>query len=58
MTDPACYPRFGYRPANRWKITAPFEVPDEVFMALELVEGGLIGVNGEITYAKEFFEKG
>ena len=53
---PGYYPRFGYRPASQWKITAPFEVPDEAFMALELVEGGLKGVSGEIEYAKEFFE--
>jgi len=55
---PGYYPRFGYLPASRWKITAPFEVPDEAFMVLELVEGGLDGVSGEIEYAKEFFEKG
>ena len=53
---PGYYPRFGYRPASQWKITAPFDVPDEAFMALELVEGGLKGVSGEIEYAKEFFE--
>ena len=50
------YPRFGYRPASQWKITAPFEVPNEAFMVMELVEGGLDGVSGEIEYAKEFFE--
>lgn len=53
---PGYYPRFGYLPASRWKITAPFEIPDEAFMVLELVEGGLDGVSGEIEYAKEFFE--
>jgi predicted N-acetyltransferase YhbS len=53
---PDYYPRFGYRPASLWKITAPFEVPDEAFMVLELVDGGLDGVSGEIEYPKEFFE--
>ena len=53
---PAYYPRFGYTPASTWNITAPFEVPDEAFMAMELVEGGLNGVSGEIEYAKEFFD--
>lgn len=53
---PAYYPRFGYKPASRWNITAPFEVPDEAFMALELLEGGLKDVSGEIEYVKEFFE--
>jgi predicted N-acetyltransferase YhbS len=52
---PAYYPRFGYSPASKWKITAPFEVPDKAFMVLELVEGGLTGVTGMIEYAPEFF---
>lgn len=54
---PSYYPRFGYRPASLWKITAPFEVSDEAFMAMELKVGGLDGVSGEIEYAKEFFDK-
>jgi predicted N-acetyltransferase YhbS len=53
---PAYYPRFGYKLASQWKITAPFEVPDEAFMVLELIEGGLKDVSGVIEYAKEFFE--
>ncbi|MBN2256941.1 MAG: N-acetyltransferase [Anaerolineaceae bacterium] len=53
---PSYYPKFGYQLASQWNITAPFEVPDEAFMALELVEGGLKGVSGEIEYAKEFFD--
>ena len=51
------YPRFGYQRAIRWNITAPFEVPDEAFMALELVPGALDHVSGMIAYAREFFEK-
>jgi predicted N-acetyltransferase YhbS len=53
---PRYYPRFGYRPASRWMIAAPFKVPDEAFMAFELADAGLEGVSGEIEYAKEFFE--
>ncbi len=30
------YPRFGFTPASRLHITAPFTVPDEAFMALRL----------------------
>jgi predicted N-acetyltransferase YhbS len=52
---PRYYPRFGYQRASQCKITAPFEVPDEAFMVLELVEGGLTGVSGMIEYAPEFF---
>ncbi|AHF15377.1 GNAT family N-acetyltransferase [Niabella soli] len=48
------YPRFGFTPASQWHITAPFDVPDEAFMAVELVENGLKHVSGMVVYAKEF----
>lgn len=50
------YSRFGYKPASRWGIKAPFEVPDENFMAVELIEDGLKDISGTVNYAKEFFE--
>lgn len=50
------YPKFGYKKASMYGIQAPFEVPDECFMAIELVENGLENVRGTIEYAKEFFE--
>jgi predicted N-acetyltransferase YhbS len=50
------YPRFGFRPASRWDIKAPFEVPDESFMALELETGSLAEVTGTVMYPQEFFE--
>lgn len=50
------YPRFGYKPASKWGIKASFEVPDESFMAIELIENGLKDVSGTVKYAKEFFE--
>jgi len=49
------YPRFGYTPAGKYNIQAPFEVPDDAFMVLELREGGLKGVSGMIEFAPEFF---
>ncbi|MEV7085133.1 N-acetyltransferase [Streptomyces sp. NPDC093085] len=33
------YPRFGFTPASRFGIRAPFEVPDEALMALDLGPG-------------------
>ncbi len=48
------YPRFGFSPAVNWKIKAPFEVPDEVFMAIELLPGGLKAVSGTVLYPIEF----
>lgn len=50
------YPRFGFRPASKWGIKAPFDVPDESFMALELEVGSLDGIMGTVVYGKEFFE--
>ena len=48
------YPRFGFVPAEKWKIKAPFDVPANVFMGIELVENGLAGISGTVQYAKEF----
>ncbi|GGE61601.1 GNAT family N-acetyltransferase [Priestia taiwanensis] len=50
------YPKFGFKKASLWKIKAPFEVPDEVFMALELNEHTLDAVQGVVHYSKAFFE--
>ena len=50
------YPRFGFLPASSWRIKAPFDVPDEVFMAIELVSDGLKDVSGVVEYPKEFEE--
>jgi predicted N-acetyltransferase YhbS len=52
----AYYPRFGFKPASTWGIKAPFDVPDESFMALELEDGILGDVSGTVVYCKEFFE--
>lgn len=50
------YPRFGFRPASEWGIKAPFDVPKESFLALELEDGSLERVTGTVAYSKEFFE--
>lgn len=51
------YPRFGYKKASDYNIKAPFEVPDENFMVVELIEDGLKDIEGTVEYAREFFEK-
>ena len=48
------YPKFGFVPANMWNIKAPFDVPAEVFMGLELVPDGLKNVQGTVVYPKAF----
>ena len=50
------YPRFGFSPASKWGIKAPFDVPNESFMALELEDGILERVTGTVVYSKDFFE--
>ena len=52
----AYYPRFGFEPAGKWGIRPPFEVPDAVFMALELVRDGLKDIQGTVEYPPEFNE--
>lgn len=47
------YTKFGYIPASKYGIKAPFEVPDENFMAIKLndTDTEVIGI---VKYAKEF----
>jgi predicted N-acetyltransferase YhbS len=56
LGHPAYYPKFGFKPASQWGIQAPFEVPDDVFMALELVDHALDGISGVVEYPRAFFE--
>ncbi|WP_080875760.1 GNAT family N-acetyltransferase [Oceanobacillus timonensis] len=50
------YPRFGFKPASLWGIEAPFDVPEEAFMALELEPGVLERTSGIVHYSKAFSE--
>ena len=50
------YPKFGFKKASIYGIKAPFEVPDEAYMILELTLNSLDGVNGVVEYSKAFFE--
>ncbi|MGH8607986.1 MAG: GNAT family N-acetyltransferase [Gammaproteobacteria bacterium] len=48
------YPRFGYSPSARFGIGCEYEVPEEVFMVLELLPGYLRGASGTIEYHAAF----
>jgi len=48
------YPRFGFTPASRFGLTCEYDVPDDVFMALELEAGSLRGTSGKIRYHAAF----
>ncbi|HUU46152.1 MAG TPA: N-acetyltransferase [Acidobacteriota bacterium] len=57
LGHPDYYPRFGFVPSkSRYGIDCEFEVPDDVFMALELVPGALEGIRGTMKYQPEFRE--
>ena len=53
---PEYYPRLGFVPANPLGILAPFEVPSEAFLVLELKPGALLGIRGVVKYPPEFDE--
>ncbi len=48
------YPKFGFEKAAHFGISAPFDVPAENFLALELYPGGLVDFSGEIRYPDAF----
>lgn len=56
LGHPAYYPKFGFKKSSLWQINAPFEVPEEALMALELQKGALDHVSGVIEYSSAFFE--
>lgn len=48
------YPKFGFEPAEKWKIRTHYEVPSDYFMGLALVPDGLEGVSGMVEYSPPF----
>ncbi|MFD9338361.1 GNAT family N-acetyltransferase [Streptomyces sp. NPDC060028] len=53
LGHPEYYPRFGFLPASRFGIRAPFEVPDEAMMALVLDDSVPVAA-GTVTYPAPF----
>jgi len=57
LGHPEYYPRFGYKPASTYGIKTQIPLPsDDVFMAIEITEGGLAGVSGMVIFPPEFGE--
>ena len=55
LGHPDYYPRFGFVPASRFGLRSEYDVPDDVFMALELTPGALHGRGpGTIRYHPAF----
>jgi putative acetyltransferase len=54
LGHPGYYPRFGFVPASRFGLTYEYAVPDDVFLAMELVPGALNEKPGTIRYHPAF----
>jgi len=54
LGHPEYYPRFGFSPASQFGIDSEYDVPDEVFMALELEPNALSGKTGRVKYHAAF----
>ncbi len=48
------YPRFGFRPSTQWGIKSEYDVPEDVFMLLELSANYLQPFEGIIRYNAAF----
>jgi putative acetyltransferase len=54
LGHPGYYPRFGFVPSARYGIVSEYEVPEDVFMVLELEPGYLRQAEGIIQYHPAF----
>lgn len=54
LGHPHYYSRFGFQTASQFGVQAPFTVPDEAFMVLELQPGALRNITGMVRYPAYF----
>lgn len=54
LGHPGYYPRFGFQPAKCVGIACEYEVPEDVFMVMELQPGYLHGASGIIKFHTAF----
>jgi predicted N-acetyltransferase YhbS len=57
MGHPKYYESFGFKLASNWKIGIDNNFNSKYLFALELVEGGLDGVNGIVEYCPPFYNE-
>ena len=48
------YPRFGFEKASHFGVRCEYDVPDEYFMLVELIEGAGDRISGMVRYQPEF----
>jgi predicted N-acetyltransferase YhbS len=58
LVHPGCHPRFGFVASARISFRSEYDVPDEVFMALELVQNCPKGASGKARYHEVFAAAG
>jgi len=54
LGHPEYYPRFSFSPSSRFGIDSEYEVPEDVFMAIELVPDALNGKTGTAKFHYAF----
>jgi len=54
LGHPDYYPRFGFLPSSQFGIDSEYDVPEEVFMAMELRPEALTGKTGRVRYHPAF----
>ena len=54
LGHPQYYPRFGFVPSSEFGIVSEYDVPQEVFMVLEVEPGALQNKPGRVHYHREF----
>jgi len=54
LGHPNYYPRFGFLPSSKYGIASEYDVPEEVFLVIELQEGALYDKPGRVHYHREF----
>ncbi len=57
LGHPHFYTRFGFRPASQFGLTSIYDVPDDVFMAIEITTGSLQSRTGTVRYHSAFDER-
>ena len=54
LGHPDYYQRFGFSPSSRFGIRSEYDVPEGVFMLIELQPGNLLGAKGTVKYHAAF----
>ena len=54
LGHPQYYPRFGFLPSFKFGIDSEYDVPKEVFMAMELRPDALSGKTGKVRFHSVF----